>query len=265
MPSYIDQTGRTVILNSLPKKIISTVPSQTELICHLNLEEQLAGITRFCIHPEGIQKRKQNIGGTKNLDLALIRNINPDLIIANKEENKKDQIEELTNEFPVWVSDINNLEDAYEMIKSVGGMTGRKKEANKLTSEIIALFGKYSPEKAFQKIKAAYFIWKKPFMAVGGNTFINSIMEKAGIQNIFAACKRYPETNLETLLRNDCQLLMLSSEPYHFTQKHIEELIPLLPGVKIVLVDGEMFSWYGSRLLQTPQYLNSLLKEISDR
>lgn len=265
MPSYIDQTGRTVILNSLPKKIISTVPSQTELLCYLTLEEQLAGITHFCIHPEGIQKRKQIIGGTKTLDLAVIRNINPDLIIANKEENKKNQIEELSNEFPVWVSDVNSLEDAYKMIKSVGGMTGKKEEADKLTCEIIALFSKYLPEKAFQKIKAAYLIWKKPYMAVGGNTFINSIMEKAGLQNIFSASKRYPETDLETLMRKDCQLLMLSSEPYHFTKKHIEELTLMLPGVKIVLVDGEMFSWYGSRLLQTPQYLNSLLKEISDR
>ncbi len=117
MPIFTDQTGREVSIPSHPQRIISLVPSQTELLFDLGLEEQVAGITKFCVHPEKWFRSKTRIGGTKNIKSALIHQLQPDLIIANKEENVKEQVEELAAHYPVWVSDIHDLQSALDMIR----------------------------------------------------------------------------------------------------------------------------------------------------
>ena len=232
------------------------MPSQTELLYDLGLEEEVVGITKFCIHPEKWFREKQRVGGTKTLHIEKIKSLRPDLIIANKEENVQEQIEELAKNFPIWISDVNTLDDAYGMMASVGKITGRQSEADTLIAQIKAAFAQL--QFTNQKLKTAYLIWKGPYMTVGGDTFIHDIITMAGFDNVFQNRKRYPEMEVKNLQAANCQLLLLSSEPYPFKQKHIEELQLQLPQTKIILVDGEMFSWYGSRLICCVDYLQKL-------
>lgn len=250
MPSYSDQTGQTIFLESIPQRIISLVPSQTELLYDLGLDNEVAGITKFCVHPGKWFRSKQRVGGTKRLNMKIIQQLQPDLIIANKEENVKEQVEELQKKFPVWISDIHNLDDAFEMIEQVGMMTGKDDTSGQLISAIKKEFSQLQP--MHQPLPAIYLIWQNPYITVGGDTFIHSMMEAAGFSNLFENEKRYPEITIEQLQRLNPALLLLSSEPFPFKQKHAEELQALLPGSTILLVDGEMFSWYGSRLRYAP-------------
>ena len=243
-----------------PKKIISVVPSQTELLHYLGLQDETIGITKFCIHPKEWYRSKTKVGGTKTLNINGIKKLQPDLIIANKEENVKEQIEELAKDFNVLVTDVNNLQDALQMILQIGQATQKEKEALHLVEAIKNGFAKI--KLPIQKINAAYLIWNKPCMTVGGGTFINDILSQCGLQNIFADKERYPQITIADLSIAHCKLIMLSTEPYPFKQKHIDELQPQLPHAKIILVDGEMFSWYGSRMLLMPQYLQRLVDSV---
>jgi ABC-type Fe3+-hydroxamate transport system substrate-binding protein len=244
-----------------PQRIISLVPSQTELLYDLGLDEAIIGITKFCVHPEKWFRTKTRIGGTKNINLQKIIALNPDLIIANKEENVKEQIEALQKITEVYISDVTNLTDAKDMIIQVGQLVNKKEEAQLLVTEIENKFSHL--EKINQnKIPAAYLIWNKPCMTIGGDTFINDMMHLCGFTNVFADKMRYPEISMEQLQSSNCKVLLLSSEPFPFKQKHIDELQPFLPNTKVLLVDGEMFSWYGSRLLYAPDYFKQLREFI---
>ncbi len=248
-------------LSYVPKKIVSLVPSQTELLHYLGLENETIAITKFCVHPETWFRHKLRIGGTKALNIEKITELEPDLIIANKEENVKEQVEALSGKFPVWVSDINNLDDAIQMIIDIGELTGKKERASELVVAIETAFDSLK-ENIHTHIPAAYFIWRDPYMTVGGDTFISDVMKKAGFKNVFADMDRYPEISIEQIKASGCQLVLLSSEPYPFAQKHVEELEKELPGIKIILVDGEMFSWYGNRLLHAAVYFRELATNI---
>lgn len=256
MPVFTDQTGHVVELTHIPKRIISLVPSQTELLYDLGLEDEVVGITKFCIHPASWFQHKIKVGGTKQLHLDKIRQLKPDLIIANKEENTREQIEEIDKEFPVWISDIHNLDEAIKMIRDVGSITGKENKAVEITNNIQHNFSILHTNLA--RPRCAYLIWRKPLMAAGGDTFIHAMMEKAGFENVFGDLLRYPEISIEMIKESGCEYLLLSSEPFPFSEKHIEELQPLLPGIKLVLVDGEMFSWYGSRISRFPEYVQTL-------
>lgn len=242
------------------KRIVSVVPSQTELLYYLGLEEETIGITKFCIHPEEWFRNKIRVGGTKSIDIQKIIDLQPDCIIANKEENIKEQVEELAVHFPVWVTDVNDLETALQMITDIGRLTQKTTEAGELAAEIKKRFDQlYVPA---SPIPAAYLIWKDPYMTTGSGTFIHDMMQKAGFENVFANRKRYPEISVTDIKNSGCKVVLLSSEPYPFKQKHMDELLEDLLGVTIRLVDGEMFSWYGSRLLQAPAYFKELLQDI---
>lgn len=247
-------------LRYLPKRIISLVPSQTELLHHLGLEAETIGITKFCVHPPGWFKTKERIGGTKTIKMDKIRQLEPDLIIANKEENIKEQVEELAEDYPVWLTNVNDLTGALQMIKDIGTLTGRSIAANTLAGSISRAFtempGMNGP------VKTAYLIWREPYMTVGGDTFINDMLLQCGFENIFSNKTRYPQISMDDLLMAGCQLLLLSSEPYPFKQKHVDELSRYLPGTKIILADGEYFSWYGSRLLHAPAYFRQLISQV---
>ncbi|MBL7743577.1 MAG: ABC transporter substrate-binding protein [Chitinophagaceae bacterium] len=260
MLSFTDQAGRAIQLAQKPQRIISLVPSQTELLFDLGLNEEVVGITKFCVHPQQWFHLKTRVGGTKQLKMDVIRQLHPDLIIANKEENIKEQVEELAAQYPVWVSDVNHLEDAYEMISQVGAMTGKERNALLLINKIKSKFAQLPA--ADSKLQTAYLIWKDPYMTIGSDTFIHAMLGAAGFENMFGHRTRYPETTIDDLRIDACQLLLLSSEPFPFKQKNVEELQPLLPDTKIVLVDGEMFSWYGSRLAEAPGYFMKLREQI---
>lgn len=258
---FKDQLGRTVTLQETPKRIISLVPSQTELLADLGLDDEVMGITKFCIHPDNWFRSKTRVGGTKKVNITGIHELKPDLIIANKEENTKEDIDELSEHYPVWISDIITLNDALDMIVAIGAMTERTEKAKAIATGISEGFKNLTPSHSGKK--AAYLIWKNPWMAAGHDTFINHVIERCGLKNIFIReSSRYPETTLEHLAEMQPDIVMLSSEPYPFSEKHIEEIKAFIPHSTIIRVDGEMFSWYGSRLLQTPSYLMKLLNSI---
>jgi ABC-type Fe3+-hydroxamate transport system substrate-binding protein len=252
MPIFSDQLGRTISLPQTPRRIISLVPSQTELLYTLGLEDAVVGITKFCVHPQSWFRTKPRVGGTKAVNPARVDPLHPDLIIANKEENEKPQIEALATRYPVWISDIKTLEDALAMIRAVGEVTGKPTEALTLATEITTRF-RQLPLKT-SPAPAAYLIWKNPWMAAGGDTFISDMLRYCGYTNIFASQDRYPTIDLSDLAGLNPLHILLSSEPYPFRQRHIDEIKEILPNATIRLVDGEFFSWYGSRLLEAPSY-----------
>jgi ABC-type Fe3+-hydroxamate transport system substrate-binding protein len=258
MPDYNDQTGRTISLSSPPRRIISLVPSQTELLHYLGLTEEVAGITKFCVHPAEWFRSKTRIGGTKQLNIAAIRQLQPQLIIANKEENLKEQVDELAADYPVWISDVVDLPTAYDMIASVGSLVGKKEKAEELINQVKQNFEKLPLSKLNGSGSACYLIWRNPYMTIGGDTFIHSMLEIAGFDNLYKSEKRYPEISINDLRQRNCKYLLLSSEPFPFKQKHIDELQAELPGTTILLVDGEIFSWYGSRMLHAADYFQKL-------
>ncbi|PSL43784.1 substrate-binding family protein [Chitinophaga niastensis] len=254
---FTDQLNRQITLAKPPGRIISLVPSQTELLYTLGLDEEVAGITKFCVHPSTWFRSKTRVGGTKNVHLDIVRQLAPDLIIANKEENLATDIQALMAEFPVWVSNIQSLEDAYDMIASIGAITDRAAQAAALLTEIKSGFAALVP--AAVPVPTAYFIWRNPWMVAGGDTFIHDMLRVCGLHNVFGDQMRYPSIEAAQLASSGCKLVLLSSEPYPFKEKHMAELQEILPDARIQLVDGELFSWYGSRLLEAPAYFQSIL------
>ncbi|RZL17137.1 MAG: cobalamin-binding protein [Pedobacter sp.] len=260
---FKDQLGNTVSLKGSPQRIISLVPSQTELLYDLGLSEEVIGITKFCIHPSEWYKTKTKVGGTKKLNLDLIRELQPDLIIGNKEENTQSDIETLQKEFPVWMSDIYTIKDAIATIGMIGEMVNRKPEGDYLQHLVTTGFNDLkilSSQSHLYGKSVLYLIWRNPFMAAGKHTFIDDVLQYNGFTNAVEE-KRYPELNMEQISEINPELVFLSSEPYPFSEKHIAELSEILPNATIDLVDGEMFSWYGSRLVKAVQYFFELHSE----
>jgi ABC-type Fe3+-hydroxamate transport system substrate-binding protein len=259
MKEFVDQMNTTIRLSGVPRRIVSLVPSQTELLFHLGLGDRVVGITKFCIHPIEWYNTKSRVGGTKDVDFEKVKSLNPDLIIGNKEENERSNIEDLKSIAPVWMSDIFTLEDALEMILKLGKLVGAEKKSIEISSKIQTNFEYFEVKKSkFNKRPSVlYLIWKKPYIAVGKNTFIDNMLSRCGFENSITE-ERYPEINFETT--NEPDFIFLSSEPYPFKENHISELQMVFPKAKISLVDGEMFSWYGSRLIEAPKYFESLFK-----
>ena len=250
----IDQMGRQVLLPRSPQRIVSLVPSQTELLFDLGLSHRIVGVTKFCVHPDEA-KQKEIIGGTKKFNLDKIRSLKPDLIIGNKEENYQEGIEALSSEFPVWMSDIFTLEDATDMMERLGEILNCQVEAKTFTGKIKRAFQSLSHVK---RGRVLYLIWQKPYMVAGANTFIHNMLERAGFTNAAEDFRRYPEMNLTQMQELNPNYVLLSSEPYPFKEKHLHDLAVYFPNSKIVLVDGEYFSWYGSRLLKAAHYFQKL-------
>ena len=253
------QLNQTIELKSYPKRIISLVPSQSELLWDLGLRDELVGITKFCIHPTEMFKSIDRLGGTKTLNIEKIRALKPDLIIGNKEENEQSQILELQKEFTVWMSDIYTLDDSLMMIEKVGELVNRVEEASAIKNSIQLSFLNLK-----QHTKSVlYFIWREPYMAAGKATFIGHILDRLGFKNKLEDNNgRYPQLSLEEIRLLNPELILLSSEPYPFKEIHIKELQDRLPDTKIILVDGELFSWYGSHLQKSVEYFNAIIKQI---
>ncbi|MCB9185724.1 MAG: ABC transporter substrate-binding protein [Flavobacteriales bacterium] len=255
---HIDQLGREVEISRKSERIISLVPSQTELLFDLGLGDRVVGITKFCVHPDEWFRTKTRVGGTKKIHFDVIPKLNPDLIIANKEENNQADIEALAKNFPVWVSDVNGLDSALDMIRSIAEITDS--DASQLTREIETGFAELKPLNSSKRV--LYLIWKNPFMAAGPETFINDLLERCGFENVVSET-RYPELTEQQIIDLNPEVILLSSEPFPFKEKHIKELQELLRNAAVKLVDGEMFSWYGSRLKFAPSYFTGLLESIS--
>ncbi len=253
----IDQLNRTIFLDKTPKRIISLVPSQTELLIDLGLEENIVGVTKFCVHPNYIRKNKTIVGGTKKVDIKKIKALQPDFILCNKEENTKEMVENLQKISPVWISDIYSIEDNLQMILNLGYIFNVEGKANKLVKNIQFQkqeFLSFIKNKPFQKV--AYLIWKNPYYIAGTNTFINELLNINNFVNISEeSISRYPEVSTETL--KQAEIILLSTEPFPFKEKDAEKLQKKLKKT-VMLVDGEYFSWYGSRLQKAFFYFKKL-------
>lgn len=258
-----DQLGRVIDAPVAPRRIVSLVPSLTELLFDLGLDAAIVGVTRFCVHPSRGVEAKQRVGGTKRLELDKIESLQPDLIIGNKEENDRDQVLELAESYPVWMSDVLTLDDATHMIRSVGSLVGREEPSNEMAAGIEQAFEGLQP--LSEKMRVGYFIWQKPFLVAGRDTFINDMIVRCGMDNAFGTTRdrRYPEVSHEDVRGAGLDAILLSSEPYRFSGTHRREFEERFPETPVHLVDGEMFSWYGSRLLLAVDYFRRLLDTLS--
>lgn len=245
--------GPHTLTDKTPRRIVSLVPSITELLFDLGLEDETAGITKFCVHPHHWFEHKRRIGGTKAVNIQQLQDLQPDLILANKEENTRADIELLAKDFPVWLTEVRNISDAMDMITDIGRITGKSDKAHELAATISTKLA--AMPASDDPVPTAYLIWKDPYMTVGGDTYIHDMLRLAGCRNLFAGRTRYPAVTIKDLADSGCRLILLSSEPFPFREKHMLELAEALPGTRIVLADGEMFSWYGSRLLKALDYL----------
>ena len=257
----VDQFNQSLSFKETPKRIVSLVPSQTELLVDLGLEGSIVGLTKFCVHPSHIRKTKVVVGGTKKVNFEKIKSLQPDIIICNKEENTKEMVVELQKTTPVWISDIVTVDDSLDMILKLGNLFHVKERASALINEIITereSFLRFT--KNSKSFKVAYLIWKNPYMIAGNNTFINELLKLNNFENV---CKdslsRYPEI-LEDDLKNT-DLILASTEPFPFNQNDID-VIQNATKTKVILVDGEYFSWYGSRLKNAFKYFKTLQQEL---
>lgn len=262
--TVVDQMGRTVSAPVRPQRIVSLVPSQTELLFDLHLDGRVVGRTRFCIHPAEQVREVTVVGGTKQFRFDVIDRLLPDLIIGNKEENYPEGILRLAQVYPVWMSDVITLADALAMIREVDRLVERAEQANALAADIAARLDALPTVHPPRRV--AYLIWQKPFMAAGANTFIDALLARCGLDNVFSqpAQGRYPVTTLEELAAARPDVVFLSSEPFPFRERHRQALQAELPAAAIRLVDGEMFSWYGSRLRLAADYLAFLVAELNE-
>jgi len=239
-------------------KVVSLVPSITEALFDLGLtENEVIGRTKFCIHPSEKVKNIAVIGGTKNINIEKIKALQPDLILANKEENVKEQVEALMADFKVIVTNVENIEDNYYLLKTLGRLFNKEEKAQCFNLKIYDILNEV---KVSSKVKVAYLIWKNPYMTIGSDTFIHKILGEIGFENIFKDRNRYPVIETEDL--KEAEIIMLSSEPFPFKEKHIEELKVFYPDKKIMIVDGEAFSWYGTHIAKCESYFKELIAEV---
>lgn len=293
-----DARGRMISLSSPPRRIVSLVPSQTELLASLGLDDEVVGITRFCVHPQVWRNSKMIVGGTKLLRIDRIHELRPDLIFANLEENSKEDVERIEDAAPVFVTNVRTLEEAIDMIESVALLVDRVPAGARIAaaitgafedlSDVVGIggpatgfggrtFGVGGPGTAASKdprgrgkpavdeapsLRAAYLIWRDPYMSVGADTFIHDMMARGGFDNVFDAEKRYPQVSEGDIIDANPDVVFLPTEPFPFLEKHMPEIEAILPGAKIELVDGQLFSWYGSRLIHTPDYLLQLRRNL---
>jgi len=257
--TFTDQMNRTIQVSFPPKRIVSLVPSQTELLYDLGLEEEVVGITKFCIHPNEWYRNKTRVGGTKKYKMDKIEALQPHLIIGNKEEGHEERVKKLMDDYPVWMSDVYTLADALDMIKRVGALVERERNARQLAEHIRLSFNDLP---SLSPLSVAYFIWREPYMVAGSSTFIDHVLTQLGLTNVYGDQPRYPSTTFAELAARQPDLIFLSSEPYPFGDKHFDEFQQACPDATIKLVDGEFFSWYGSRLQKAVPYFNELASSI---
>ncbi|TBW26527.1 ABC transporter substrate-binding protein [Gramella sp. KN1008] len=259
---FRDHLGRMIELKDTPERIVSLVPSQTELLVDLGLEKYIMGITRFCVHPPYLRQIKSKVGGTKKANFRKVRELEPDIILCNKEENTREMVQELEQIAPVHISDVSTLEDANELILQYGEIFNCEPLAKTLTTSILKKVKKLKELASNSpRQKVAYFIWHDPLMVAGKGTFIDSMLELNNFENVFSQ-ERYPQTSFEELGNMKIDSCFLSSEPFPFKEKHKVEFQPYTDKVKIV--NGEYFSWYGSRLLEAMDYFKELHLESTN-
>ncbi|MFN0203422.1 MAG: ABC transporter substrate-binding protein [Bacteroidia bacterium] len=258
MKIYIDNIGRRVQFPAKLERMISLCPSVTETLYDLGLAEKVVGRTKFCIHPSSEVKKAKIIGGTKKIDFAQIDALKPDVIWSVKEENTQEIVEELAKKHPVFVFDIDDFTSALEMIRVLGKLTETELLANQLTKNIQSQWT--ALKNKVEAKKCLYFIWKEPLMLASKGTYIDTVLTHLGFENLAHTLgERYPIIEEKQFADLAIETIFLSSEPYPFAEKHLDYFRKLAPAAQIQIVDGEMFSWYGTRMLLASDYFKQTL------
>ena len=254
--TVFDDLGRKIDFERPPETVVSLVPSLTKTLSDLGLGEKLAAVTRFCKYPQELVQTLPKIGGPQKVDTQKILGINPGVVLSVKEENNREQVLQLAEKIPVVVFNIRNIDDALRMITTLGRLFSVETKAHTITSRIKkGLANTVFPTK---RLTVLYLIWKKPWMAAGKDTFIGSMLQAAGFENL--ANGRYPEVN-ETMMRR-ASVIMLATEPYPFKEAERKQLAERFPRQKVLIVEGEIFTWFGSYMLNAASYLTKLIEKL---
>jgi ABC-type Fe3+-hydroxamate transport system substrate-binding protein len=233
-------------------RIVSLCPSLTELVFDLGLGDSLVGLTKFCVRPADRVRGIEKVGGTKTPRIERIAELAPDLVLLNEEENRLEDAEALqTAGLVCHVSFPKTAIETAEMVRSIGEAVEQAEEAERIAKAIEQAARRAREEsEGLPPIRYAYLIWREPLMSVSGDTFISDLLRLAGGENAFAdRPKRYPVVEARDLAAAGLQAVLLSTEPFPFQEKHINELsrqTGLAPEI-FHIVDGEMLSWHGSR------------------
>ncbi|MGP1677289.1 MAG: helical backbone metal receptor [Burkholderiales bacterium] len=244
-------------------RIVSLVPSITELICDLGLAGQLVGRTGFCVHPRATLRAVPKVGGTKDVDLVKVRALAPTHVLLNIDENEKTTAAALAQFVPhlVVTHPLGPL-DNLSLFRLIGGIFGREQAAEDLCARFQQAHDALAQAaRAWPRQRVLYLIWKDPWMTVSRDTYIARTLALAGWDTVpGSATARYPQVELNRTLLQDAELVLLSSEPYRFRERHVAELraLPAMRGKSVALIDAEMTSWYGSRAIAGMDYLRRL-------
>jgi ABC-type Fe3+-hydroxamate transport system substrate-binding protein len=250
MPAFVDATGRSLALDEPPERIVSLVPSLTEALFAFGLEEDIAGVTRFCVEPpEAAAKPK--VGGTKNVDVEAVLALDPDLVLANVEENTRDDVDALIAAgLPVFVTYPRTVAAAIAELRQLAEMTLCSEEAAPIIDGAARQLRHAEHANGFRhSLRTFCPIWRKPWMTIGPDTYIHDFLRVCGAENVYgSASDRYPTIELADVAERHPDIVLLPDEPYPFAQKHVREVIAKLGDVRIYLVDGKSLCWYGPRI-----------------
>lgn len=265
---FIDAIGKTHAPIEQPPRIVSLVPSITELLCELGLSAHLVGRTGFCIHPRAAVQAIAKVGGTKDVDLDKVRALQPTHVIVNIDENRRETAEALRAIVPhVIVTHPNAPQDNIALYRLLGGIFRCEARAQRLVERFDAAFAEcVEVARSFTPERVLYLIWRDPWMTVSRDTYIARTLALVGWESVDTAdSSRYPAITLDARRLDDVGRVLLSSEPYRFSERHVAELssLPALRGIPVSLIDGEMTSWYGSRAIDGLAYLPALRRSLS--
>ena len=265
-PTWIDAYGQRHPRAEVSARIVSLVPSITELLFALDLGAQVVGRTGFCIHPRGRLRDVPKLGGTKDVDFETLAGLAPSHVIVNIDENTRETYARLRELVPqVIVTHPNTPADNLELFALLGGIFDREQEAAALSAAFrAALDGLRGSASGLPAQRVLYLIWREPWMTVAPVTYIANMLKLVNWHTVPATPRvRYPSLSADELCALAPDLCLLSSEPYPFRDKHIAELQTLLPpATPVRLIDGEMVSWYGSRAILGLTYLASYATQL---
>lgn len=263
--AWVDAIGQRHPPAAGAPRIVSLVPSLTELLCALDLLGDLVGRTGFCIHPREALRAVPKVGGTKDVDLARVRALAPTHLVVNVDENEKPAVDALRPHVgSVIVTHPCEPEDNLALYQLFGGVFQRERQAQALAR---ALRDALDPLRRtrFAPLRVLYLIWRDPWMTVGPDTYIARMLAAVGLQAVAPnSAQRYPEVDLDRFDAGHFDAVLLSTEPYRFGESHLQLLRadPRIGGRPVLLIDGEMTSWYGVRAIQGLRYLQGFRQTL---
>jgi ABC-type Fe3+-hydroxamate transport system substrate-binding protein len=265
-PAPVDASGVALELVAPPQRIVSLIPSTTELLCALGLADALVGVTVYCIEPRDVVRAKTRVGGEKDPNLAVIRALAPDLVVANIEENRREDIDALRAAgVRVWVTYPRTVAEGLAMIRDLGEVTGARERARALLDTLEPLYARARERAAARRpVSVFYPIWRQPWMTIGADTYVHDLLATCGGANVFGDRSRYPTVTLEEMAAKAPEVILLPDEPFRFRRAHLADFdpyraVPAVRGRRIHLVDGKPFSWHGPRLAEALTKVPDLL------